>query len=52
MAHGLDPNAAEELPSKPATAVEAEDENPVLSIAAFDDLFTDGAMIADLILLG
>jgi hypothetical protein len=52
MAHGLDRNAAEELPSKPATAVEAEDENPVPSIAAFDDLFTDGAMIADLILLG
>ncbi len=52
VAYTLSVKAVDELPSKLATAVETEEENPVPSIAAFDDLFTDAAMIADLIILG
>ncbi len=52
MAHGLDGKTVEELPSKSAPAIETEVDNPAPSIAAFDDLFADGATIADLILLG
>ncbi len=48
----LGSGAVEERHPTFATTIETDDEESGSSIAAFDDLFADGATIADLILLG